>query len=245
MKQNELHVQHIIDWRESMATLPDAYFFELMRMYLGEVRTPYNKTKLIEELGAFLRKEENRRTLVSLLSEDDVRLVCAVWFIQNATQEKVAAFFGEEQSFAAVYERLLNLEERLIVYRHDDAVSGKTIVSVNPMLEDVLLPFLRQSVLFSPPVVAESESVRGAAVSPELLAAYCSFLLVTGDVCKADGSFKKRAATALESIFPQNVAALHRVTRAFINLSGLKDDTTGFALEVDKLESFSELDDLS
>ncbi|MDE6773004.1 MAG: hypothetical protein K2J14_00010 [Treponemataceae bacterium] len=161
MKQNELHVQHIIDWRESMATLPDAYFFELMRMYLGEVRTPYNKTKLIEELGAFLRKEENRRTLVSLLSEDDVRLVCAVWFIQNATQEKVAAFFGEEQSFAAVYERLLNLEERLIVYRHDDVASGKTIVSVNPMLEDVLLPFLRQSVLFSPPVVAESDTVRG------------------------------------------------------------------------------------
>ncbi|MDE5797478.1 MAG: hypothetical protein K2H73_00405, partial [Treponemataceae bacterium] len=186
MKQNELHVQRIIDWRESMATLPDAYFFELMRMYLGEVRTPYNKTKLIEELGVFLRKEENRRTLVSLLSEDDVRLVCAVWFIQNATQEKVAAFFGEEHAFAAVYERLLNLEERLIVYRHDDAASGKTVVSVNPMLEDVLLPFLRQSVLFSPPVVAESETVRGATVSPELLAAYCSFLSVTGDVCKAD-----------------------------------------------------------
>ncbi|MDE7228425.1 MAG: helicase-associated domain-containing protein [Treponemataceae bacterium] len=245
MKQNELHVQRIIDWRESMATLPDAYFFELMRMYLGEVRTPYNKTKLIEELGAFLRKEENRRTLVSLLSEDDVRLVCAVWFIQNATQEKVAAFFGEEQPFAAVYERLLNLEERLIVYRHDDAASGKTIVSVNPMLEDVLLPFLRRSVLFSPPVVAELETVRGATVSPELLAAYCSFLLVTGDVCKADGSFKKRAATVLESIFLQNVAALHRVTRAFINLSVLKDDTTGFALDGDKLESFAELDELS
>ena len=245
MRQDEGHVQRIIRWRESMATLPDAHFFELMRMYLGEVRTPYNKPKLIEELGAFLRKEENRRTLVGLLSEDDMRLLCAVWFIRDATQEKVAAFFEGEQDFAAVYERLLNLEERLIVYRHGDAQTGRTIVSVNPMLEDALRPFLRQSVLFAPPALAEEYERHDAPVSPELLATYSSFLFDSGDVCKADGSFKKRAAAALESVFPQRTAALHRVTLACINLSILKDDTTGFALDRAKLESFAELDEIS
>ena len=61
-------VQKIIDWRESIALLPDNHFFEIIRMYLGEIKTPFNKQKLIEALGAFLRHEENRRTLVSLLS---------------------------------------------------------------------------------------------------------------------------------------------------------------------------------
>ena len=41
-------VQKIIDWRESFSILPDDYFFEIVRMYLGEVKTPYNKQKLIE-----------------------------------------------------------------------------------------------------------------------------------------------------------------------------------------------------
>ena len=71
-------VQRIIDWRESIAVLPDNHFFEIIRMYLGEIKTPFNKQKLIEELGAFIRREENRRTLISLLSETDLRIISAV-----------------------------------------------------------------------------------------------------------------------------------------------------------------------
>ena len=41
-------VQRIIDWRESIAVLPDNHFFEIIRMYLGEIKTPFNKQKLIE-----------------------------------------------------------------------------------------------------------------------------------------------------------------------------------------------------
>ena len=245
MRHIDPHIQDIINWRESFATLPDAHFFELIRMYLGEVHTPYNKPKLIEELGAFLRKEEHRKTLVSLLSESDVQLICAVHFMQNATQEKVAAFFAGEYSFAAVYERLLNLEERLILYRHGDKSLGKTIISVNPMLDDVLEPFLRESVLFTPPMVAELSQTVSAGLSPELLAAYCSFLYAAADVCKADGSFKKRAAAVLEQIFPGKVNMLHCVTLGFINLSILKDDTAGFVLDRAKLEAFAALDEVS
>lgn len=245
MKQIDPHIQRIISWRESFATLPDAHFFELIRMYLGEVHTPYNKPKLIEELGAFLRKEENRRTLVSLLSESDVELICAVHFIQNATQEKVAAFFAGEYSFAAVYERLLNLEERLILYRHGDKQTGKTIISVNPMLDDVLSPFLDERVLLAAPSLAELNQTVSASLSPELLAAFVSFLHTTGDVCKADGSFKKRAEAVLESVFPGKVELLHCVTLGFINLSILKDDARGFVIDEEKLKSFAELDSVN
>ena len=56
-------VQRIIDWRESIAVLPDSHFFEIIRMYLGEVKTPFNKQKLIEELGGFMFAEKNERLL--------------------------------------------------------------------------------------------------------------------------------------------------------------------------------------
>ncbi len=65
-------VAEIVQWRESVATLPDTHFFEIIRMYLGEVKTPYNKQKLIEELSSFLRREENKKVIISLLSEQDI-----------------------------------------------------------------------------------------------------------------------------------------------------------------------------
>ena len=245
MKNIDPKVQRIIAWRENFATLPDNHFFELIRMYLGEIHTPFNKSKLVEELGAFLRKEENRKTIVSLLSESDIQIIAAVWCIPNATQEKVAAFFAGSYNFAAIYERLLNLEERLILYRHGDKQTGKTIISVNPMLEDVLQPFLTRSALFPPAVCQEPNSLQPQPVSPELLAAFVSFVFSNPDLCKADGSFKKRTVAALETLFPDKTELLHCVTLGFLNLSILKEDDTGFVLDRSKLDQFAALDEIT
>ena len=106
-------VQRIIDWRESFVTLPDNHFFELIRMYLGEIHSPFNKQKLVEQLGAFLRKEENRKKIISLLSETDILILSAIYYIPNATNDKLSVFFSGTMNFASLYERLLNLEERL------------------------------------------------------------------------------------------------------------------------------------
>lgn len=50
----------VIAWRETLVCLSDQHFFDLMRMYLGEIKTPFNKQRLIQDLSAFLRKPENR-----------------------------------------------------------------------------------------------------------------------------------------------------------------------------------------
>ncbi len=140
-------VQRIIDWRESFVTLPDNHFFELIRMYLGEIHSPFNKQKLVEQLGAFLRKEENRKKIISLLSETDILILSAIYYIPNATNDKLSSFFSGTMNFASLYERLLNLEERLLIYRHADKTSRQTILSINPTLEDVLLPLLSKRIL--------------------------------------------------------------------------------------------------
>ena len=49
MKELDPHVQSILKWQESMVLMNEVSFFELMRSYLGQILTPYNKKKLIEE----------------------------------------------------------------------------------------------------------------------------------------------------------------------------------------------------
>ena len=48
-------------------------FLSVIRMYVGEVKTPYNKQDLIERLSSFFRREENKASVVRLLSKDDAR----------------------------------------------------------------------------------------------------------------------------------------------------------------------------
>lgn len=236
------HIQRIIDWRESFATLPDHHFFELIRMYLGEVHTPYNKQKLIEELGSFLRKEENRKTIVALLSDSDIQIISAVKVIPHVTQEKLGAFFSGTFTFASLYERLLNLEERLILYRHADQKTHGIIIDINPMLEDVLEPYLSRTALL-PPASVMTQTLHESPLTPELISAFISYLYTDTGVCKADGAFKKRAAVRIEELFPGKVAQLQLLMTAFINLSLVKETEDGFAVDNARFARFAELDD--
>ena len=62
---------------------------------------------------------------------------------------------------------------------------------MNPMLDDVLAPFLQESVLLSRPVIAELNQSLEPGLSPELLAAFISFLSATSDVCKASACWDR------------------------------------------------------
>lgn len=236
-------VRRIIEWRESLAVLSDNHFFEIIRMYLGEIKTPFNKQKLIEELGAFIRKEETRRILISLLSETDMRMISAVKYISNATQEKLYSFFSGAYSFAQTYERLLNLEERLILYRKTDKDTGKTILRITPHLEEDLEPYAKQSVLLEPPEYAGLSYEPPSELSPELIAAFISFIHKNQDLCKADGTFKKRTKTELEKFFPGKTELLFNLTRAFVNLSLLRESGEGYEIDKKKFLSFARLDE--
>ena len=107
-------------------------------MYLGEIHSPFNKQKLVEELGAFLRKEENRQTIVNLLSESDILILAAVYYIPNATSEKLAAFFDSTIKFARLYERLLNLEERQKDLSFEPILIICIIVFCNTLIQEIL-----------------------------------------------------------------------------------------------------------
>ena len=242
MSLNE-HVQRIISWRESFVTLPDSHFFELIRMYLGEIHSPFNKQKLVEQLGAFLRREEIQKTIVSLLSENDIQILAAVRHINDSTQEKLASFFSGTFSFALLYERLLNLEERLLIYRYADKRTGKQIIAINPMLEEVLEPYTSISAVLSPSPVSKVNFNVQTALSPEFIASFISFVSRFRDLCRADGTLKKRVSAEVRKFFGERAELLQPVATAFINLSILIETEDGYEINQTRLRAFAELDE--
>lgn len=64
----------IAQWQEAIAALSDKQFFDTMRLYLGEIKTPYNKQRLIEQLAAFIYKTEHIQKALTLMDAFDVKI---------------------------------------------------------------------------------------------------------------------------------------------------------------------------
>jgi hypothetical protein len=243
MINSDERVKKIIDWRESFVTLPDSHFFELIRMYLGEIHSPFNKQNLVQDLGAFLGREESKKTIVKLLSRHDLEVLTAVYLIPDATNEKLAAFFDGTLNFAELYERLLNLEERLLIYRHIPKNSARTVISINPVLEDLLKPYLKVSNLLPPVELAHQLYNSTFCLSADVIAAFVNFINLNPGLCKADYSIKKRDLEKLSDIFKtENAEFFNLLLKAFVNLSLVKDSPRGIQIDFPRLSAFASLD---
>ena len=82
-------------WQASLAMLPDSRFFDILRAYLGKIKTPYNKQNLIEQLSSFFCREQNRKNLLTLLDDFDEKIIAALILIPEATQKNFRIFFPE------------------------------------------------------------------------------------------------------------------------------------------------------
>ena len=192
--------EEVIAWREALIRLSDQHFFDLMRMYLGAIKTPFNKQRLIEELSTFLRKKENRVNIFYYLDEMDFLILSAINELPSPTQPKIIKLFAGTFSFPVMYERILNLEERLLIYRNNDQDSRQ--YELNPLLKDELLPLLAHTSLVPPE--SKGEPVHAHLLLDDLsLAALYSFFLHEGEAVKNDGSFRKKTLDSLQSTFSQ------------------------------------------
>lgn len=237
---NTEHTKRILEWRDALTVLPDNQFFELMRMYLGEIKTPFNKQNLIENLSSFLRKNENKQKIVNLLSESDLKVIAACTFIKNATQKKLTTFFEGTFTFSKLYERILNLEERLILYRKN--TDGKILLCVNPHLDEVFEKVVKKSVLVKNASVTNKNTKDSFSISSELLMAFASFVNQTPDLSKADGTFKKKTLKELDICFPNMESQLLLIKKAFENLLILINDENGKSIiDKERFISFSKL----
>jgi hypothetical protein len=238
-----INVENVILWRESLSTMKDNHFFDLLKMYLGEIKTPYNKQNLIENLSAFLRKEENKETIIALLSKEDLELLTAIYLIPKVTQKKLNKFFSAK-TYSELFEHLMNLEERLLIFRFKDKDTGKILFKINPLLEQNLKPYLTKEKIISYSIEYDQEDiVKSNGLSPEFLAGFIAFVLENPDLLRADGTFKKKVDVQLKEIFPtyQNLDFFKLILNGFINLGLFRQNDDGIFPLFDRLKNFARL----
>lgn len=237
--------QRVITWREHLSVMDDEKFFSIVHDYLGEVQTPFNKHNLIENLSAFLRKEENKRAIVTMLGERDIQIVSAVSMFENPSVEKIRRFLSSAFTDEEISVHLENLEERLVLYQHKNKNTGEQAVSLVPLMEDALKSVANVSVILKHGTTQKKKNPSGFFLSPLYIASYMSFLLNHSDAVKLDGTFKKRASEDLSEIFGKNTGFVKTLHASFLNLHFFYQDDKRLVPDWKKIESFSRLPPLS
>ena len=240
-------VQKIIEWRETLSGMENQQFFSLIHLYLGEVKTPYNKQNLIEQLSSFIRKEENQNLIFNLLSENEILILNAIYFIQNCSQEKLSTFFSGTFSFAYLYESLINLEERLLIYKKIDSDNKTHCYKINPIIEKKLLSVLKLSALLPNPQVEDFQTKindkNNFQITPLLLGAIYSLVNLNPDLCKIEGTFKKKIQNNFSNIFSSisDSSFIIQIINACKNLSLFIQTENSLEINKSKWNSFSKL----
>lgn len=227
-------------WADAFEAMPEEQFFKLIRLYLGEIQTPYNKQRLISQLASFIKNAENTQSILSYLDKKDITFLTAIYLIPSVSQQTLLDFFSGI-GISDFYATLSNLSERLIIYSTKDKYSDNVCYHINPILFEPLKPYLSIESIF-PEHKIENHFVEDSfCLSQNFLAAFISYIRINKIGCKNDGTIKKNDFTKLEEIFLEQICYLQLLVNAFLNLSLLKDDGKSFILNNSRIEEFAKL----
>ncbi len=235
--------ERVLSWRKYIATLNEETFFDIIRIYLGEIKTPFNKQDLVEELSAFLRKEENKQSIINLLSSIDLKLLTAIRFIPSADISKLENFFFPSISRTQISAHIDNLVQRLLIFHAAGEDKKRERLCLNPLLEDKLFDVLDIGILLpSYQATGRRESQRDA-LDAGKTAAMISYILAHPELSKADGSLKKKNAEELAEKMGDK-EQMQVLLNSLRNLGIFTEGEAGKKLIADwcKAESFAQLD---
>ena len=229
----------ITAWQESINSLTDKEFFYLMRLYLGEIKTPYNKLRLVSNLASFIRNPENLQNILNLLDDFDLKILTAIHIIHYPTQQVLFDFFEGEFTKEQIYSKILNLSERLLIYKKTNPQTLTEMIYINPLLIKDLEPFFDKKLIFPEENTMFFSTDDVFALSANFLAAFISFVQNKGISCKADGSLKKNDILRLNEIFFGKEKVIQLLTTSFVNLSIFKEGDRTFEINNSRLQAFS------
>ena len=230
------------NWTNSISSLPDNRFFEIMRLYLGEIETPYNKQRLIEQLAGFIKAEVNSDNMIALLDDYDLKILTALAFIPNATQETLVEFFAKEYTMAELFTELSNLISRLLIFEQKDEYSSRKLLRINPLIWGKLESLLTLSNIICPAETAKTNIDDCFCISPDFLAAFISFINTRGCSCKSDGTMKKNTLSRVQSTFAGQEKTIQLLLTAFINLNLIREGERSFIIDNERFALFAGLE---
>ena len=124
-------------WRKLIFDLSDQAFFDLVRNYIGDIHTPFNKHTLLDQLETFLLSSSNLEQIFSMIDSSDAALLSAIDLLGTAGVEQLYALFSDEKPYYSFYTHLLNLEERMLICPvHGE--KGMQAVVISPLFRDEL-----------------------------------------------------------------------------------------------------------
>ena len=172
------------EWKSALMNLPESNFFELMRSVFGNIKTPFNKQRLLEDLSNLLSRDEIKKVISAFISEQDHRLIAAVALLGEPAQGVLESFFAGEYNYAELHAIVVNLEERLIIYRFKD--EGLMRLALNPVLEEVLVPFIEDPSLIFPSFPKTDSGPAPGMGDPRYMAAIITFFAGEEELFKTE-----------------------------------------------------------
>jgi hypothetical protein len=199
----------IEDWEKALLTLPEEAFFALVRSALGNFKTPFSKPRLIDDLKGFLSDEGNRAVIRAYLDGTDALIMRSIAALGNPTERELEDFIGGDLNEGAftggsgVKERLVNMEERLLVYRFKR--DGMPRLALNPLLKPILGVYTAHIRGLFPCGRSAEPPPRFSVMDDRFIAAVISFALEKGAVFKSDGEMRKSVGDAAMALFHRNI----------------------------------------
>jgi hypothetical protein len=227
------------EWKKIMISLPAKAFFPIVKNYLGKIETPFHKPALIEELSAFLSREESIQRILSLIDSEDASILSSIFLLGEPSQKLLQQVMQKHFTFLELLHRLLNLEERLLIYRDQE-----DRIRISPLFRDILEENIISTELLFPSKPAGPAVVPTPWPSSALLAALVTFTSEQrGQLLKNDGSLRKRIIEESAGRFPGlTEERLMLFIRAVTALGCLRKDSQYNLVPVKpRLTAFAEL----
>jgi len=238
------------EWKSAIMNLP--LFFELMRSVFGNIKTPYNKQRLLEDLFVFLSRDDIQKTILSMIDEDDHRVIAAAALLGDPTPTELEEFFQGEKNSAVLRGHLLNMEERLLLFRFNDDTRRVRRLALNPVLVSILGPLAADTgILFPSQAIAQSDAAGQAAVyndtrtgefsagDDRALGAFFAFVSAEEEFFKTDG-IRKKVYDQGQKLFPG--LDLGTAAEVLINLGLFYTEGEKFLPVNRKIRRFGELE---
>lgn len=213
-------------WKDYWLTLPDSVFFEAMRTFPLNMppSASFSKHKMIDALIRFFSDEKNKKTIIDALDTEDRKLLSAVTLFPKLSPSDLYFFFRNDETEDRFFFRLLNLEERMLIYRNR---TGNTL-SPNPILE----PDFRKNVIsadyfFSPAIGAAPPEPVIPLLSDSLLLSVAAFLAADRKALRSNGGLRKKPGEALlkrihaEQETPSEAESVIRLILSFLKRTGI------------------------
>jgi hypothetical protein len=236
MSMNSLNTafRSVEQWKASIITLPDARFFDLVRSILGNIQSPFNKQRLLDELSAFFSDKDVQKSVSEYIDGDDHKVIAAIAALNEPCRGGLTAFFSGEYTYTELDSLLINLEERLIVYTVREGEKNR--ISLNPLLKKILMPFAADGAVLFPYTYCAA----GMGVFDDVfLAAFLTFIAPEKLVLKNDGTLRKNLLQKIQKIFPPGADVFAAALRHIGLLTEVK-----FNYDGQKLREFAALTEL-